>query len=453
MKLFLIFTLFLTINLFSAAVLKVGPSQTLKNISTAAQVAQSGDIVQIDSGDYFGDVAVWLQLNLTIQGIGQVRLFANGKSAEGKAIWVIRNGIFNISNIHFYNCSVADHNGAGIRFENGSLTVTNCSFLYNEDGILTANLANMVLIVINCEFGYTGAGDGFSHNIYVGQIQRFYVSGSYFHHARIGHLIKSRASQNFIYYNRITDELGGTASYEIDLPNGGTSYIVGNLIEQSATSTNHIIITHGEEVFIWSNNNLTIAQNTIVNDYPSGTFLVVANTSNLIDFSNNILVGSGGFTNCASLKNFQESQTIDFANSGIFDYHLLSTSSLLGKAYSSNVTVFNEYSHPLNVVSVQFNKNPGAFQNVTKASGAPSLTINVGPTRNYKNISAVATAAPNNSIIQIDSGDYYADVAFFNQNNITIIGNGQVRLFANGASAGGKAIWVVSGGSLTAMDL
>ena len=37
------------------------------------------------------------------------------------------------------------------------------------------------------EFSENGAGDGYSHNLYVGAILKLRVTGSYFHHARIGH--------------------------------------------------------------------------------------------------------------------------------------------------------------------------------------------------------------------------------------------------------------------------
>lgn len=35
-----------------------------------------------------------------------------------------------------------------------------------------------------------------------------------------------------IYYNRLTDEAGGQASYELEFPNGGMVYVVGNIVEQ-----------------------------------------------------------------------------------------------------------------------------------------------------------------------------------------------------------------------------
>src|SRR6185503_17729364 len=92
-----------------------------------------------------------------------------------------------------------------------------------------------------------GAGDGFSHNMYINHYASFSLVGSYTHGAKVGHLVKSRAERNLVAYSRITDEANTTASYEIDFPQGGTSYVIGNLIEQSAASQNPTIITTGEE--------------------------------------------------------------------------------------------------------------------------------------------------------------------------------------------------------------
>ena len=61
-------------------------------------------------------MAYWSASNLTICGIGgRARLFADGKSAGGKAIWVISGSNITIDNIEFRDTKVADRNGAGIR--------------------------------------------------------------------------------------------------------------------------------------------------------------------------------------------------------------------------------------------------------------------------------------------------------------------------------------------------
>ena len=83
--------------------------------------AKDGDTIDILPGEYHADVAVWLQKRLTIRGVGETPVLkADGRSAEGKAIWVLRNGEFVIENIAFEGARVDDRNGAGVRFERGS---------------------------------------------------------------------------------------------------------------------------------------------------------------------------------------------------------------------------------------------------------------------------------------------------------------------------------------------
>ncbi len=285
----------------SADVLRVGPGQQYLSIAEAARTAKDGQVVEILAGNYFGEVAVWSQRKLTIRGIGgRARLYANGQSAEGKAIWVFRNGDFVVENIEFFDAKVSDNNGAGIRAEAGSLIVQNCLFYGNQNGILTSDKLAL-LEVLGSEFAYSGAGDGQSHGIYVGPIAEFRAFGNYFHHSNRGHLIKSRAEKNTIAYNRLTDETNGRASYEIDLPNAGRAFVGFNLIQQSATGENSTLISFGVEGLRWQQNELWLEKNTLVNDNPwGGTFLRVAKGVSNVTAVNNLMVGQGGYQSGAT---------------------------------------------------------------------------------------------------------------------------------------------------------
>src|SRR5450830_313261 len=241
----------------NAQVIHVGPNRLIKTISEAAKLSKDGVTVEVDAGDYRGDVAVWEKNNIILRAInGRVRLIANGMAAEGKAIWVIRGGKMIVEGFDFSGARVADKNGAGIRLEKGILTVRDCTFSESENGILTGNDPQTELEVLNSEFGYIGHGDGQSHNLYAGEISLLTVKGSYFHHAKVGHLLKSRAIENRIFYNRLTDELGGRASYELAFAIGGIAYVVGNIIQQSSTTENPHIISYGTEGYKWSKNEL-----------------------------------------------------------------------------------------------------------------------------------------------------------------------------------------------------
>lgn len=74
-------------------IIRVGANRAIQSIASAAAQAQDGDTVEVDSGDYRGDVAVWNQANITVRAVGgRVKLMAEGNAAEGKAIWVVRTG-------------------------------------------------------------------------------------------------------------------------------------------------------------------------------------------------------------------------------------------------------------------------------------------------------------------------------------------------------------------------
>lgn len=276
---------------------KVGPTREIKHIAIASGLARQGDIVEIDAAEYRADVATWHQKELIIRGVGgRARIYADGLSAEGKAIWVIKSGKFTVENIEFVGARVADRNGAGIRFEGGGLRVVNCLFYGNENGILASPSEQAVLNIERSEFAYNGHGDGQSHHLYVDKIYRLEVTGSYFHHANTGHLLKSRARNSLVSYNRLTDELGGRASYELDFPNGGNVVILGNIIQQSRSTENSTLIRYGEEGYLHKKNVLYLISNTMVNDQPyGGAFLRTARGGQYVFSANNILVGEGAY--------------------------------------------------------------------------------------------------------------------------------------------------------------
>jgi len=135
------------------ATMFVGDQEKITTITEAANRARDGEVIEIRPGDYRGQPAVWTQRDLIIRGAG-VRpvMIADGKNAEGKAIWVVRGGNVQIENIEFRGARVPSGNGAGIRFEAGHLVVRRCAFYDNEMGILTANTAEMTLEVSDSVF-------------------------------------------------------------------------------------------------------------------------------------------------------------------------------------------------------------------------------------------------------------------------------------------------------------
>jgi hypothetical protein len=271
---------------------RVGPDRALSTPSAAAAVAGDGDTVLIDPGTYSGDVATWTQDDLTLRGDGGLaHLRADGRSAQGKAIWVIAGDHTTVDRIELSGAAVPDRNGAGIRQEGTGLTVTRSWFHDNENGILTGADPDSDVVVRRSRFFRNGHGDGYSHNLYVGAVRSLTVTGSWLAAADTGHELKSRAARTTIVGNRISDG-DATASYSIDLPNGGRSLVAGNVIVQGPRSENAALISYGAEGLSNPSPTLWVVNNTFVNHRTSGTFVALADGSRA-HLRNNLLVGPG----------------------------------------------------------------------------------------------------------------------------------------------------------------
>lgn len=252
-----------------ARVWAVGPDLPLQTVGEALRQARDGDTITVAPGTYRGDVAVITQRALAIVGLGERPLMlADGRHAEGKAIWVMRGGEVRIENIAFHGARVPDGNGAGIRFEHGRLTLRRCRFTDNQMGLLTGNDGAAELLIEDCEFRdapHQTQAQGLPHLLYVGRIARASIRGSRFSHGFEGHLIKSRAAQTLIEHNHIDDGDSGQASYEIDLPNGGLARVAHNLIGQAAATRNPVMLSFGAEGQAWPRSALTLLDNRFVN--------------------------------------------------------------------------------------------------------------------------------------------------------------------------------------------
>ena len=278
----------------TAQLIHVGPQRAVKTLAEASRLATDGATVLVDSGTYAGDTATWNQHRLTLRAVGgRARLAANGAAAEQKGIWVTRGTHMTVEGFDFEGAVVPDRNGAGIRLERGSLRVLDCTFMHNEMGILTNNDPDTELEVVNSEFAHNQRPDGHNHNLYAGTIRRLTVTGSYFHHGRSGHLLKSRAAFNHITYNRFTDESDGRASYELEFPNGGVAWVVGNIIQQGPHTENQHLVSFGAEGYRWPSNELYLAHNTLIDDRARpGVFVRARSGATAVRVINNLLLGT-----------------------------------------------------------------------------------------------------------------------------------------------------------------
>jgi hypothetical protein len=341
-------------------VIRVGPGRAIKAPSAAARLAVDGSIVEIDAGGYVGDVAVWPQRDLTLRGVGGlVHLRAGGRSAERKAIWVLRGRNVTVENIEFSGCAVPDLNGAGIRFEGDNLTLRNTRFHDNQMGILTSPRPDSEIVIESSEFArnrvdteHTGR---LGHNIYISQSKRLTLRASHIHDAHIGHNVKTRARENFILYNRIEDA-GQGSSYLIDLSEGGQAYVIGNLLRQGPNNDNSTLISFGPE----SPNKtdpahvLFLVNNTAVNDDLAGA-LVRNHTNTPVQLINNLFVGPGKLAvGAAESRNNLQTDRPKLRDRSTMDYRLTGRSPAINRGTRPGdspdgvpLEALQEYVHPL----------------------------------------------------------------------------------------------------------
>jgi hypothetical protein len=247
----------------SAATLSVGPGKTYAAPCAAFAKAQTGDIVEIAGNKtYSGDVCTINANDLTIRGInGRPKIDAAGKNAQGKGIWVVKGNNIKVENVEMYGAKVPDQNGAALRLEGTHFTLRSSYLHNNENGILSGANANSNIVVEYSEFGFNGIGDGRTHNLYVGNVASLNFRYNYSHDANVGHNLKSRAKLNTITYNRFSSTTS-KPSYEIDLPNGGTSYVIGNVIHQPSNHNNPGMLAYALEGATNPGQDLYVVNNT-----------------------------------------------------------------------------------------------------------------------------------------------------------------------------------------------
>jgi Right handed beta helix region len=274
-----------------AATLKVGANQAYRAPSAAAAAAKNGNHIEIDPGEYF-DCAVWNADNLVIEGTGPGVIITD-KTCMGKGLFVIEGKNTTVRNLTLTRARVPDMNGAGIRLDNGDLTVDNVRFIDNQNGIM-GGVPGTTVTIRNSDFEKNGTCEAAcAHGIYIENIDLLRIENSHFSNTRQGHSIKSRALRTEVIGSTITDGPEGTSSYLIEAPNGGTLVVSDNTLEKGPKSENHnAAIAIGAEGVTHPTAEITITNNDFRNNGNYQTALLWNLTVTPATLNGNKLSGS-----------------------------------------------------------------------------------------------------------------------------------------------------------------
>ena len=275
-----------------ARTLEVGPGKQFKQPSDAIKAAGDGDTVSIYPGEYF-DCAQVPQNRITIQGIGKAEdVVMTDKPCMGKALLITEGNDITVRNMTLTRVRVPDLNGAGIRDEGNNLTIEKVRFINNQNGIMSGRNGGF-MIIRDSLFEKNGYCErNCAHGLYVGQLDLLHVERTKFYETHRGHHIKSRALRTEVIDCDIEDGPDGNASYEIEIPSGGSLLARGNTIIKGPHAENHTAaIVIGAEGVIQPTRELIVEDNNFRSDGSWPTFFVWNLTATEVQIRNNKIAG------------------------------------------------------------------------------------------------------------------------------------------------------------------
>lgn len=257
----------------AARVLEVGPGRAYPLPSAAAAAARDGDSVAIAPGVYF-DCAEWHASDLTIAATGP-GVTVTDKACAGKAAFVISGDRVTVRGIGFARIRVPDGNGAGIRAEGSDLTVQDCGFVNNQDGILSGRQGGF-LRISDSRFIANGASfdDRPTHAVLVGALDLLRIDHTSFREARGGDDVLSSARRTELVADRFADE-GGHMAGALVMVHGGALTLDGNTVELAAGAADR----PGAVLFTGDASALAVRGNTLVE--PAGHVPLLRNWTGL----------------------------------------------------------------------------------------------------------------------------------------------------------------------------
>jgi hypothetical protein len=284
-------------------VLTVGPSQQISTIAAAIDAANKDAnpandyMISVAPGTYTNDTAT-ISRPMTIKAAhpGSAVVLKETVPLPNQKGILISRAALTIDGLTFEGAYIAASlgaNGAAIRAEAGSqnytLTVRNSRFIGNQTALLTD--VNFPLDVVLTNNVFMNQGNWYTssltHGIYIGSGNHSLTAiGNEFCGTIVGHNIKSRAASTTLENNTLYDGAAdpnqpgcnvGSASYALDIPNGGVAVVSGNTIIQGAATQNPSMFAYGEEGLTYPTNSLTFINNKMQNTLMNATGILDPN--------------------------------------------------------------------------------------------------------------------------------------------------------------------------------
>lgn len=204
-------------------------------------IGQGEGTILIADGSY-RDCAVQEGSRITYRAERAGGVILDGGMCEDKATLVLKGRSAVVEGIIFQGQRSSDDNGAGIRLQDGPLTVVNAMFRNAQQGILSHDDQGSTLRIDQSTFSGLGTcegGGGCAHGIYIKNYGKLIVTRSRFERGTGGHYLKSWAAQVEITDNSFDDTGGRGTNYMIDLPAGAVGLIARNSFVQGKNKENH----------------------------------------------------------------------------------------------------------------------------------------------------------------------------------------------------------------------
>lgn len=263
-------------------------------LEKAVADAPAGAVIKLASGRYnIADLKIRQSMTLMGDGAPEDTVLHSTAPTQKGILNPVGGVAFRVANLTLSNATSPDKNGAGIRHDGDDLTIVNCIFANNENGVLATGAPTGAITITGAGFNDSGHGDGYSHGIYVVNAASLTITDSRFSDTKIGHHVKSLAAKTHISNTDFRDGVG-RASYTLDASKGGDVTFTNNRVTQSAIADNPAIInydlTRGGDAIA-----LRITNNEIINRHPRGRLLRNKTDLTPIIFGNRVVNQDRGF--------------------------------------------------------------------------------------------------------------------------------------------------------------